>query len=164
MSFHLQYTLPLISQQEGGKFQDHQTLGNVIGHTDSLIIAQAAQDFNGVSVVVTPDSQTANRLEKALKQFSTLPVSVFADWETLPYDNFSPHQDIISARLAALFQLQQGNKQIFLLPINTLLQKLCPPDYLANNVLLIKKGDRFSIDSLRNQLAKAGYRAVEQVL
>ena len=65
MSFHLQYTLPLISQQEGGKFQDHQTLGNVIGHTDSLIIAQAAQDFNGVSVVVTPDSQTANRLEKA---------------------------------------------------------------------------------------------------
>ena len=164
MSFHLQYTLPLISQQEGGKFQDHQTLGNVIGHSDSLIIAQAAQDFNGVSVVVTPDSQTANRLEKALKQFSTLPVSVFADWETLPYDNFSPHQDIISARLSALFQLQQGNKQIFLLPINTLLQKLCPSDYLANNVLLIKKGDRFSIDSLRNQLAKAGYRAVEQVL
>ncbi len=163
MSF-ISYTLPLIAQDEGGKFQDHQTLGNLLGHSDSLAIAQAAQDFKGLSVVVTPDTRTALRLEKALKQFSQLPVSLFPDWETLPYDNFSPHQDIISARLSALFQLQQGNKQIFLLPVNTLMQKVCPPSYLANNVLLIKKGDHFSIQSLRLQLENAGYRAVEQVL
>lgn len=163
MSF-IQFNLPLIAQQEGGKFQDHQTLGNLVGHSDTLAIAEAAAQFNGLSVVVTPDTRTALRLEKALMQFSQLPVSVFPDWETLPYDNFSPHQDIISARLSALFHLQQGNKQIFLLPINTLLQKVCPPSYLANNVLLIKKGDRFSIQSLRLQLENAGYRAVEQVL
>lgn len=160
MSFKLNLQLPL----QGGNYQDHQTLGNLIGHSDTLAIAQAASEFDGLSVVVTPDSRTALRLEKALPSFSTVPVAFFPDWETLPYDNFSPHQDIISARLSALFHLQQSKKQIFLLPINTLMQKLCPPSYLANNVLLIKKGDRFSIQSLRLQLENAGYRAVEQVL
>ncbi|VTR61964.1 transcription-repair coupling factor [Actinobacillus pleuropneumoniae] len=142
MTFHFNLNLPEI----GGKYQDHQTLGNLIGHADTLVIAQATEQFNGLSVVVTPDTRTALRLEKALMQFSKLPVSVFPDWETLPYDNFSPHQDIISARLSALFHLQQGNKQIFLLPINTLLQKVCPPSYLANNVLLIKKAIAFQFN------------------
>ncbi|MDH2997351.1 transcription-repair coupling factor [Pasteurellaceae bacterium LFhippo2] len=156
----LQFTLPDINRE----LQDHQTLGNLVGHSDVLAIAEACQQFNGLSVVVTPDTRTALRLEKSLAQFTQQSVQLFPDWETLPYDNFSPHQDIISARLSALFQLQQGNKQIFLLPINTLLQKLCPPSYLSNNVLLIKKGDRFSIEKLRLQLENAGYRAVEQVL
>ncbi|HDL5698911.1 TPA: transcription-repair coupling factor [Mannheimia haemolytica] len=150
--------------QIGGNFQDHQTLGNLVGHSDTLAISQAAQAFHGLTVVVTPDTRTALRLEKALPQFAGLSVQLFPDWETLPYDNFSPHQDIISARLSALFELQQGRQQILLLPINTLMQKVCPPNYLANNVLLIKKGDRFSIQKLRLQLENAGYRAVEQVL
>ncbi|MFA9499319.1 transcription-repair coupling factor [Mannheimia sp. E30BD] len=156
----ISFSLPQID----GNFQDHQTLGNLIGHSDTLAISQAAQQFNGLTVVVTPDTRTALRLEKSLPQFAKLPVQLFPDWETLPYDNFSPHQDIISARLSALFELQQGRKQIFLLPINTLMQKVCPPSYLANNVLLIKKGDRFSIQNLRLQLENAGYRAVDQVL
>ncbi|MDG6882131.1 Transcription-repair-coupling factor [Phocoenobacter uteri] len=160
MTFNLHFKLPKITE----KHQDHQTLGNLIGHSDTLAIAESAQQFDGVSVVVTPDIQTALRLESALPQFSSLPVQLFPDWETLPYDNFSPHQEIISNRLSALFQLQQGNKQIFLLPIHTLLQKICPPSYLGNNVFLIKKGDRFSINQLRLQLENAGYRAVEQVL
>ncbi|HDL4975033.1 transcription-repair coupling factor [Mannheimia haemolytica] len=147
-----------------GNFQDHQTLGNLVGHSDTLAISQAARAFYGLTVVVTPDTRTALRLEKALPQFAGLPVQLFPDWETLPYDNFSPHQDIISARLSALFELQQGRQQILLLPINTLMQKVCPPNYLANNVLLIKKGDRFSIQKRRLQLENAGYRAVEQVL
>ncbi|HHW7569508.1 TPA: transcription-repair coupling factor [Mannheimia haemolytica] len=150
--------------QIDGNFQDHQTLGNLVGHSDTLAISQAARAFYGLTVVVTPDTRTALRLEKALPQFAGLPVQLFPDWETLPYDNFSPHQDIISARLSALFELQQGRQQILLLPINTLMQKVCPPNYLANNVLLIKKGDRFSIQKLRLQLENAGYRAVEQVL
>ncbi|MGX2950273.1 transcription-repair coupling factor [Ursidibacter sp. B-7004-1] len=156
----LQFTLPKIDSTH----QDHQALGNLVGHSDTLAIAEASEQFQGVSVVVTPDTRTALRLEKSLSQFTSLPVQLFPDWETLPYDNFSPHQDIISARLSALFQLQQGRKQILLLPINTLLQKVCPPSYLANNVLLIKKGDTFSIEKLRLQLENAGYRAVEQVL
>ncbi|MDP8161714.1 transcription-repair coupling factor [Pasteurella skyensis] len=160
MTFNLQLNLPKLTQ----KHQDHQTLGNLIGHSDTLAIAEAAEQFNGVTVVVTPDIHTALRLENSIKQFSHLSVQLFPDWETLPYDNFSPHQDIISTRLSALFQLQQGNKQIFLLPIHTLLQKVCPKSYLANNVFLIKKGDCFSICKLRSQLESAGYRAVDQVL
>ncbi|AHG87371.1 Transcription-repair-coupling factor [Bibersteinia trehalosi USDA-ARS-USMARC-190] len=160
MSSLIQFNLP----QLGGKFQDHQTLGNLIGHADVLAISQAAREFNGLTIVVTPDTRTALRLEKSLPQFAQLPIQLFPDWETLPYDNFSPHQDIISARLSALFQLQQGQKQIILLPVATLLQKVCPPNYLSNNVFLIKKGDRFSIQKLRLQLENAGYRAVEQVL
>lgn len=160
MSFELQFRLP----KADSTHQDHQTLGNLIGHSDTLAIVQVSQQFQGLTVVVTPDTRTALRLEKSLPSFTKLSVQLFPDWETLPYDNFSPHQDIISARLSALFQLQQGQKQIFLLPINTLLQKVCPPSYLANNVLLIKKGDRFSIEKLRLQLENAGYRAVEQVL
>lgn len=156
----ISFSLP----KSDGNFQDHQTLGNLVGHSDTLAISQAAQAFNGLTVVVTPDTRTALRLEKSLPQFAELPVQLFPDWETLPYDNFSPHQDIISTRLSALFELQQGKKQIFLLPINTLMQKVCPPSYLSNNVLLIKKGDRFSIQHLRLQLENAGYRAVDQVL
>lgn len=156
----ISFSLP----KSDGNFQDHQTLGNLVGHSDTLAISQAAQAFNGLTVVVTPDTRTALRLEKSLPQFAELPVQLFPDWETLPYDNFSPHQDIISTRLSALFELQRGKKQIFLLPINTLMQKVCPPSYLSNNVLLIKKGDRFSIQHLRLQLENAGYRAVDQVL
>ncbi|MCK3654814.1 transcription-repair coupling factor [Pasteurellaceae bacterium Macca] len=160
MSFPLQFSLP----EQGGNFQDHQTLGNLAGHADTLAIATASDAFQGLTLVLTPDTQTALRLEKSLPQFSDLPVQLFPDWETLPYDSFSPHQEIISLRLSALFALQQGRKQIFLLPINTFLQKICPPSYLANNVFLVKKGDRFSIEKLRLQLENAGYRSVEQVL
>lgn len=106
MSFTLQFTLP----QSDGKHQDHQTLGSLVGHSDTLAIAQASEQFNGLSVVITPDTRSALRLEKSLPQFCDTPIQIFPDWETLPYDNFSPHQDIISARLSALFQLQQGRK------------------------------------------------------
>ena len=160
MHTNLQFSLPKTDTTH----QDHQTLGNIIGHSDTLVIAQSSEQFQGVTVVVTPDTRTALRLEKALTAFTKLPVAMFPDWETLPYDNFSPHQEIISARLSALYQLQQGKKQIFLLPISTLLQKVCPPSYLANHVLLIKKGDQTSIQQLRLQLENAGYRPVEQVL
>lgn len=160
MQIDLHFQLPEAEKTH----QDHQTLGNIIGHSDTLVIAQSAEEFKGTAVVVTPDTRTALRLEKALPTFTKLPVAVFPDWETLPYDNFSPHQEIISARLSALYQLQQGKKQIFLLPITTLLQKVCPPSYLANHVLLIKKGDQSSIQQLRLQLENAGYRSVEQVL
>lgn len=160
MYTNLQFSLP----KTDTTYQDHQTLGNIIGHSDTLVIAQSSEQFQGVTVVVTPDTRTALRLEKALTAFTELPVAMFPDWETLPYDNFSPHQEIISARLSALYQLQQGKKQIFLLPISTLLQKVCPPSYLANHVLLIKKGDQTSIQQLRLQLENAGYRSVEQVL
>ena len=143
---------------------DHKILGNVLQGADALAISEIAEQNAGLTVVVTPDTRSALRLSRVLAELSRLDVRLFPDWETLPYDTFSPHQEIISSRLSALFYLQQAKKGIFLLPIATLMQRLCPPQYLQHNVLLIKKGDRLVIDKMRLQLEMAGYRAVEQVL
>ncbi|WP_410679318.1 transcription-repair coupling factor [Avibacterium paragallinarum] len=143
---------------------DHKILANVIAGSDTLALAEIAQSHQGLTVIVTPDTRSAVRLSKVLAEFVTQPVTFFPDWETLPYDSFSPHQDIISSRLSALFHLQNAKNGIFILPISTLMQKVCPPEYLQHNVLLIKKGDRIVINDFRLKLENAGYRAVEQVL
>ena len=143
---------------------DHKILGNVLPGADSLAISEIAEQNQNLTVVVTPDTRSAVRLSRILSELSSQNVCLFPDWETLPYDTFSPHQEIISSRLSALFHLQNAKKGIFLLPISTLMQRLCPPQYLQHNVLLIKKGDRLVIDKMRLQLEAAGYRAVEQVL
>ncbi|WP_118788565.1 transcription-repair coupling factor [Haemophilus haemolyticus] len=143
---------------------DHKILGNVLQGADALAISEIAEQNQNLTVVVTPDTRSAVRLSRILSELSSQNVCLFPDWETLPYDTFSPHQEIISSRLSALFHLQNAKKGIFLLPISTLMQRLCPPQYLQHNVLLIKKGDRLVIDKMRLQLEAAGYRAVEQVL
>ena len=143
---------------------DHKILGNVLPGADALASSEIAEQNQNLTVVVTPDTRSAVRLSRVLSELSSQNVCLFPDWETLPYDTFSPHQEIISSRLSALFHLQNAKKGIFLLPISTLMQRLCPPQYLQNNVLLIKKGDRLVIDKMRLQLEAAGYRAVEQVL
>ncbi|MCI5764526.1 MAG: transcription-repair coupling factor, partial [Actinobacillus porcinus] len=144
--------------------KDHKILGNVLQGADSLAISQVAQNYKGLTVVVTPDNKSAVRLERVLADFYQGEIRLFPDWETLPYDAFSPTQEIISTRLSALFYLQQANSGVLILPINTLMQRLCPPSFLQNNVLLVKNGDRLNIERLRLQLENAGYRAVEQVL
>lgn len=143
---------------------DHKILGNVLSGADALAISEIAEQNQNLTVVVTPDTRIAVRLSRVLSELSSQNVCLFPDWETLPYDTFSPHQEIISSRLSVLFHLQNAKKGIFLLPISTLMQRLCPPQYLQHNVLLIKKGDRLVIDKMRLQLEAAGYRAVEQVL
>lgn len=143
---------------------DHKILGNVLQGADALAISEIAEQNQNLTVVVTPDTRSAVRLSRILSELSSQNVCLFPDWETLPYDTFSPHQEIISSRLSALFHLQNAKKGIFLLPISTLMQRLCPPQYLQHNVLLIKKGDRLVINKMRLQLEAAGYRAVEQVL
>lgn len=144
--------------------KDHKILGNVLQGADSLAISQVAQNYKGLTVVVTPDNKSAVRLERVLADFYQGEIRLFPDWETLPYDAFSPTQEIVSTRLSALFYLQQANSGVLILPINTLMQRLCPPAFLQNNVLLVKNGDRLNIERLRLQLENAGYRAVEQVL
>ena len=143
---------------------DHKILGNVLTGADALAVSEIAEQYDGLTVVVTPDTKSAVRLSQVLPDLTSQPVQFFPDWETLPYDSFSPHQEIISSRLSALFHLQNTKKGIFVLPISTLMQRVCPPKYLQHNVLLIKKGDRLVIEKLRLQLESAGYRSVEQVL
>jgi excinuclease ABC subunit B len=92
-----------------------------------------------------------------------LEVLHFPDWETLPYDNFSPHQDIISARMETLHRLPQCKRGVLILPITTLLHRLPPCEYIAANTLVLKAGQRFPLQEMRKALEAAGYQCVDTV-
>ena len=99
-----------------------QHWGNLPGAALSLAIAEAANSAKRFTLLLTADSQSAERLEQELSFFAPeLPVLHFPDWETLPYDLFSPHQDIISQRIAALYRLPELKHGILVVPITTCL-------------------------------------------
>ena len=131
------------------------------GSATALTLARLADD--APLLVVTPDTASAQRLESTLRFYADVPVMPFPDWETLPYDSFSPHQDIVSARLRTLRELQEGTQGIVLASINTLMQRLPPRDYVAGRVLTLATGDRLDRENFRERLSRAGYRAVETV-
>jgi len=164
------------------KYADKKTWTDLIGSSSSLAIYHAAIKAENPILLVTYDTPSAIRLEQELlslhqsignsakpetiecKESSTLTISLFPDWETLPYDTFSPHQDIISQRLATLYQLSRQSKGIVIVPITTLLQRLAPKQYLDANSLLISKGDKKDLHQLRQELEASGYRCVDQVM
>ncbi|WP_016914085.1 transcription-repair coupling factor [Vreelandella stevensii] len=131
------------------------------GSATALALAQVAT--KAPLLVITPNTASAQRLEQDLAFYSSVPVLPLPDWETLPYDSFSPHQDIISARLRTLRQLQDGARGIVLVPINTLMQRLPPVSYIAGRVMTLQSGARLDRESFRESLSRAGYRAVETV-
>lgn len=139
-------------------------LGELTGAACAVEVADIAARYNGLVVLVVPDIQQALRLHDEIRQFTHQPVIQLADWETLPYDSFSPHQDIISSRLTTLYQLPLLQRTVLILPLNTLMQRVCPHDFLRTHALVIKKGQRLSRDTLREQLEMAGYRHVNQVM
>lgn len=136
-------------------------------HQDSLSLAlnQLANRYEGTILVVTPDTLMANRLEAAVKFFSPdSTILNFPDWETLPYDHFSPHQDIISQRLATLARLDAAKRALLLVPITTLMQRIVPNNYIQATSLCITCGEKKSIEDLRKNLQLGGYHCVSQVL
>ncbi len=138
-------------------------LGSSMGLTLSTIIAKNQQPV----LIITPDTLTANRLDYELQFFQQphihqLLIS-FPDWETLPYDHFSPHQDIISDRLSALHKIPVLQQGAIVIPISTLMHRLAPCDFLEGHIFLLKPGEKLNRDTSRKRLAKAGYRCVEQV-
>lgn len=146
------------------KSGDHKHWANLRGSSSALAISQAAKSYKERILLVTADTPSALKLEKEIRFFSSATVQVFPDWETLPYDNFSPHQDIISQRLETLYQLTQPDSGIFIVPVNTLLQKMAPVNYLGQFLLMLEKGQTLNIDNFRRKLEKAGYTHVSQVM
>src|SRR5690606_32280429 len=92
-----------------------------------------------------------------------LPVAQFPDWETLPYDTFSPHQDIVSERLTTLYRLPEFRHGVLVVPASTLMHRLAPPSYLLGNSLVLQVGQRLDVEAMRERLAVSGYRAVNTV-
>ncbi|CAH0533789.1 Transcription-repair-coupling factor [Vibrio stylophorae] len=145
------------------KAGEHRYVGQAQNGALALAIYQASRQHQGPVVVVAPDSQQAQKLRHELSHFDA-DVLHFPDWETLPYDNFSPHQDIISERLATLYQLPAQTRGILVLPVTTLMQRVTPQSYLHQHALLLAKNDKRDQDQLKHQLTQAGYRHVDQVM
>ena len=134
------------------------------GSADALALARLAQAEKPLAVV-TATALDAQRMLEEIRWFSPqLRVCLLPDWETLPYDQFSPHQDLVSERLATLYRIQRGDFDIALAPAATALVRLCPPAYLAGHTFFLKAGERLSLEKLREQLAVAGYQHVTQVV
>jgi transcription-repair coupling factor (superfamily II helicase) len=134
------------------------------GSADALALARLAQTERPLAVV-TSTALDAQRLLEEIPWFSPqLRVCLLPDWETLPYDQFSPHQDLVSERLATLYRIQRGDFDLAVIPASTALVRLCPPSYLAAHTFFLKVGERLSLDKLKEQLVVAGYQHVTQVV
>ena len=141
-----------------------QHWGNLPGAALSLAIAEAASNANRFTLLLTADSQSAERLQEELSFFAPdLPVLHFPDWETLPYDLFSPHQDIISQRIAALYRLPELKHGVLVVPITTALHRLAPKRFLLGSSLVMQVGQQLDVNQMRSNLEAAGYRCVDTV-
>ena len=127
------------------------------------------QQGSGLSLVIAKDSQQANMLVKAAKFLAISDtdeapsVFQFPDWETLPYDTFSPHEDIVSERLRTLASLSSMKTGCLIVPVSTLLQRLPPIEFIEANTLSLRLGDNFDVNRYRRSLEQVGYRCVETV-
>ncbi len=154
------------------------TLPRPPGSADALLLARLARTRAGqLTAIVCADPADAQRLEAELGFFAPgLRVAVFPDWETLPYDSFSPHQDLISERLATLWRLLQGQRgaapaegpdaalDVVLLPATTALVRLAPPSFLAATTFQFRQKQKLDEVALKSQLTLAGYQHVSQVV
>ncbi|MGK0250106.1 MAG: transcription-repair coupling factor (superfamily II helicase) [Oleispira sp.] len=146
------------------KAGDRRFWGALNNSNQALAIASAAQKHPGLTLVITKDTLTAQRLEEEIAFFAEeLPVLHLPDWEILPYDTFSPHQDIISQRLYTFSQLPLIERGLLIVPISTLLHKTAPKEFLQANSLIIDMGQTLNVETLRLQLENAGYSCVDNV-
>ena len=139
-------------------------IGPMPGATSSAAIAELA-DQGRPLIVLTASLAEAHTLERELPLFLSVdtPVLTLPDWETLPYDHFSPHQDIVSQRLRTLYELPKLTHGVVLLPITTAMLRTPPQHYIDGNTLDLKVGDTFDPEAFAKTLTLNGYRSVETV-
>ena len=141
--------------------------GKCKGSVQGLAIAQAAQEYNGLVLVVSRDVQHAAQLQNQLQFFlgnDEFPVMQFPDWETLPYDVFSPLPELVSQRLLTLHRLRTMQHGILIVPIATLMQRILPVGFLEHHSLMFDTGDQLDLNQFRRSLESAGYQCVSQVV
>jgi transcription-repair coupling factor (superfamily II helicase) len=148
------------------------TLPQPAGSADALLLAALGlrEKAEGrLTAIITSDASTAQRLLDELAFFAPdLRCALFPDWETLPYDTFSPHQDLISERLATLWRISQRDKEtgadVVIVPATTALYRLAPPSFLAGYTFHFKVKQKLDEAKLKSQLTLAGYTNVSQVV
>ena len=134
------------------------------GSSDALALAQLAKKAAPL-VVISANALEAQRLVAEIPFFAPdLRVHLLPDWETLPYDQFSPHQDLISERLATLHHVRSQSCDVLVVPVTTALYPLPPVEYLAAYTFFLKRGEKLDLPGLREQMTFAGYSHVQQVL
>ncbi len=142
----------------------HPRYTRLSGSSDALALAQYAKK-NAPLVVIASSALEAQRLVEEIPFFAPeLGVHLLPDWETLPYDHFSPHQDLVSERLATLHHIRTQAFDIVVVPVTTALYPLPPVGYMAAYTFFLKKGEQLDLDAFRAQMTLAGYRHVQQVL
>ncbi len=148
------------------------TLPQPAGSADALLLARLGtreKAAGKLTAIITSDATTAQRLMDEIAFFAPdLRCALFPDWETLPYDTFSPHQDLISERLATLWRIQQRDKEtgadVVIVPATTALYRLAPPSFLAGYTFHFKVKQKLDETRLKAQLTLAGYSHVTQVV
>ncbi len=154
-------SLDAFNQAKSGQRLDLPALA---GSSDALAIARLA-DGKRMLVVVTANPLDAQRLSDELAWLAPhVRTHLLPDWETLPYDSFSPHQDLISERLSTLYAITRGEADVALMPASTALYRLAPPAFLAAYTFFLKQGAKLDVDGLRNQMTVGGYAHVTQVV
>ena len=131
------------------------------GSSDALALAQYAEKNAPPTrvplVIIAANALEAQRLVEEIPFFAPkLQVHLLPDWETLPYDHFSPHQDLISERLATLHHVRSQSCDVLVVPVTTALYPLPPVEYLAAFTFFLKRGEKLDIAKLREQMTLAG--------
>ncbi len=164
MSDALKLAPPIPAPRAGQRF----TFSGLTGSSDAALIAQSALRYRSefsVMVIFCAQAQEAQRLLEEIPAFAPqLKTRLLPDWEILPYDHFSPHQDLVSERLATLYELLNGSCDIVLVPITTALQKLGSPNFLSGHTFFFRQGDKLNEAALKLQLQQAGYDPVSSVM
>lgn len=146
------------------KLGQKQTLTALPDSLDSAMLADLLHSGKTL-VILCASAQHGQRLKEELPYFAPgTQVLLLPDWETLPYDHFSPHPDLISERLSTLWQMHQKLAQVIIIPVSTALTRLLPPEYLLSRTFFLKTGQKLNVESLRKDLVTAGYQHVDQVV
>ncbi|MBU6417409.1 MAG: transcription-repair coupling factor, partial [Xanthomonadaceae bacterium] len=152
--------LPPLPTKAGQQRDWHEPAGSSL----ALLLCEAARAREGVLVAVTEDNRAARTLEDDLAFFAgELPVLHFPDWETLPYDLFAPHPQLVSQRIDTLYRLPATRKGVLVVSITTLMQRLSPRTHIAGSGLAVARGEKLDLATEQRRLEACGYRHVPQV-
>ena len=146
--------------------QGHRSYWHLNTPTEKAIsLINQAQKQPGLVIYLAENGTLANQMSELLSFFvdESLPILQFPEWETLPYDQFSPHQDIISQRLKTLYQLPSTQKGILVITLPGLMQRLVPHSFIDQYTFLLNSGQELELESFIGQLEVGGYQRVSQV-